>query len=113
VKDESKPIKIKKVVKPEILESVRSNRIFNFLNALSGCKAEKRTERGYGRKGGADILGCINGWHFEFEVKRPKIVLTDLQMIRQREWAIAGAIIGRVECVEDVKKIFEEYGIII
>lgn len=109
--DESKPIVIKKVKKPEVLESVRSNRIFNFLNALDGCKAEKRTERGYGRKGGADILGCIHGRHFEFEVKQPKMVLTDLQMIRQREWAMVGAVVGRVECVEDVKAIFEEYGI--
>jgi hypothetical protein len=113
MKDESRPIKIKNPLKYNPLESTRSDRIVKFLNIMPDCKAEKRVQKGFSRKGDADIFGCIRKFHFELEVKKPKKTLTVLQKERRNEWHKVGAITGRVENIDDVREVFKQHGIII
>jgi len=110
--DESQPIEIKKNKKPpHILEAIRSEKICKFLNTIPQCKAVKRHQAGHGRKGDPDITGCLRGIHFEFEVKQPGKYPTQIQEVKMREWTEAGAVVGRVECVDDVLDIFKMHDI--
>jgi len=99
--------------KVRILEKTRQRNIIKYLNAVPKCHAEARTQTGYGIKGGADILGCINGQHFELEVKQPKKQSTPTQKQQLQVWEACGAIAGRVEDVETTRQLFKEYGILI
>lgn len=105
------PIKIGKPIAFDPLEASRSAAIIKYLNALPRCKAVKRHQTGWNKKGEPDISGCINGRHFELETKRPKKKPTILQQQRIREWLEAGAIAGRVESVTDTKALFREFGV--
>jgi len=105
------PINTKK--KTGILEKTRQRNIVKYLNAVPGCIAEVRTQTGYGIKGGADVLGCINGRHFELEVKQPKKKLSELQAKWLEDWKARGAITGRVEDVATTRQVFQEHGIAI
>ena len=96
---------------PSILEKTRQKNIARYLNAVPGCIAEIRTQTGYGIKGGADILGCINGRHFELEVKQPNEQLTKLQQKWLEDWKECGAIVGRVEDIPSTRIIFQNYGV--
>jgi penicillin-binding protein-related factor A (putative recombinase) len=112
MRDDSQPIEIKKKKKDEgILEKIRSDKICKFLNTIPQCKATKRHQSGYGRKGDPDITGCLRGIHFEFEVKQPGKHLTQVQEVKIEEWKKAGAIAGRVENVNDVLDVFKQYNI--
>lgn len=110
---EPRRIEVGKAGTPQVLEKTRQRSIVRFLNAVPGCIAEVRTQTGYGCKGGADILGCINGRHFELEVKQPKGKMTNLQIKWLRDWAERGAITGRVEDIESTRQVFTEHGIVI
>ncbi len=106
------PIKVNKIKrKVTVLEKTRQRRILKYLNAVPGCIAEVRTQTGYGIKGGADIFGCINGQHFELEVKQPGARLTDLQQKWLQNWGQCGAIHGRVETIESTRELFRKHGI--
>ena len=112
--DESKPIEIVKTKKETvILESRRSDSICKFLNSIPQCRATKRHQGGYGRKGDPDITGCIRGHHFELEVKQPGKHLTQIQDIKLARWKDAGAITGRVENVNDVLDVFKNHNILL
>jgi hypothetical protein len=104
-------IEIGKVKKPSILEKTRQRSIVKFLNAVPGCIADVRTETGYGKKGRADIVGCINGRHFELEAKQPGEVPTHLQQKWLDDWASCGAITGRVEDVLSTRQVFRDHGV--
>jgi hypothetical protein len=104
-------IQIGTAIKAPILEKSRQRSIVRFLNALPDCIAEVRTQTGYGIKGGADILGCIKGRHFELEVKQPKKQITILQAKWLTDWQQCGAIVGRVEDIESTRQIFREHGV--
>lgn len=97
--------------KPSTLEKTRQRNILRFLNALPNCRAEVRTQTGYNIKGGADILGCINGRHFELEVKQPGKRPTLLQVKWLADWMECGAVTGVVEDVETTIKVFQAHGI--
>lgn len=92
-----------------MLESVRSDKIVRFLNSIPQCMATKRHQSGYGKKGDPDISGCLRGRHFEFEVKQPKKQPTLAQTIRMEKWQNCGAIVARVECVDDVLDAFKSH----
>ena len=104
------PIEIGKSKKNDPLESSRTKRILDYLNAIPGCKAAKRHQSGWNNKGDADIFGCIKGKHFELEVKKPTKKLTLLQLTKIKEWDLVGAITGRVEGIDDVRMIFRKHG---
>lgn len=97
--------------RPTVLESTRQKRIINYLNAIPNCIAESRTQTGYGKKGGADIFGCLDGRHFELEVKQPKKEPSRLQKEWLMRWAETGAITGRVEDIETMRVVFKSYGV--
>jgi hypothetical protein len=104
-------INVGKSGQQRVLEKTRQRNIVKFLNAVPNCIAEIRTQTGYGTKGGADILGCIDGRHFELEVKQPGCKLTSLQDKWLDDWAARGAITGRVEDIPSTRKIFQEHGV--
>lgn len=105
-----RPIEIKKVSKATVeLESSRSDKICKFLNTIPRCKATKRHQGGYGRKGDPDITGCLRGLHFELEVKQPGKNLTQIQKVKLAEWKEVGSITGRVENVNDVLDVFKAH----
>ena len=110
-RQESDSIPIGKAVKASILEKTRQRNIVKYLNAVPHCIAEVRTQTGFGIKGGADILGCINGRHFELEVKQPRAKLTKLQADWLKNWSLCGAIAGRVEDIDTTRNIFRDHGV--
>lgn len=106
-----KHIEVGKATKSTTLEKTRQRNIVKFLKALPNCIAEIRTQTGYGVKGGADILGCIDGQHFELEVKQPGKKLSNLQEKWLLDWQKCGAIVGRVEDVATTRKVFSDHGV--
>ena len=88
--------------------------ILAFLNSLPICVARKRWGGGMGVAGEPDIDACIRGRSLQLEVKRMGADATSLQRKRMDEWQSAGAIVGVVHCVAEVKdlllkqKLFEE-----
>ena len=82
--------------------------ILAYLNGIPGCLARKRWGGGLGVAGDPDITGCLNGRHFEFEVKRPGEQPTPLQMQRLDEWRRAGAAAAVVTSVAEVQELLAE-----
>jgi len=93
------------------LEKTRQKSIVRYLNAVPECKAEVRTQTGYGIKGGADIFGCYKSRHFELEVKQPKKQPTKLQKKSLEDWSLVGAITGRVEDIATMRQVFRKHGV--
>ena len=82
--------------------------ILAYLNGIPGCLARKRWGGGLGVAGDPDITGCVNGRHFEFEVKRRGEQPTPLQMRRLAEWRAAGALAAVVTSVSEVREMVAE-----
>jgi len=78
------------------LEREIVKQIIAALRKVPHCTVRKRHGTAYGTAGDPDITGCINGRHFELEVKRPGCKPTELQRQRLKEWAKSGAITGVV-----------------
>jgi hypothetical protein len=110
---EAQRIEIGKKKRTGILEKTRQRNIVKYLNAVPQCHAEVRTQTGYGTKGGADIFGCIEGHHFELEVKQPHKQPTPTQQYQLKIWESCGSIAGRVEDVETTRQLFKDYGFFI
>ena len=79
-----------------------------YLNSLPGCLARKRWGGGMGVAGDPDIDACIRGRSVQLEVKRPGEKPTLLQFKRLEEWRQAGALVGVVTSVAEVRTLFEE-----
>ena len=82
--------------------------ILAYLNSLPGCLARKRWGGGMGVAGDPDIDACIRGRSVQLEVKRPGEKPTPLQLKRLEEWRQAGALVGVVTSVGEVRDIFEK-----
>ena len=91
-----------------IRETRIKNKILDYLNSLPGCKAEKRHGSQYSEAGAPDINACYKGRSIQIEVKRPEKKPTPIQLKRLREWQEAGAVVGWVTDLEDVKRMLEE-----
>ena len=61
-----------------------------------------------GVAGDPDIDACIRGRSLQLEVKRPGEKPTLLQLKRLEEWRQAGALVGVVTSVAEVRTLFEE-----
>jgi hypothetical protein len=81
--------------------------ILTYLNSLPGCLARKRWGGGMGVAGDPDIDACIRGRCLQLEVKRPGEKPTPLQMKRLADWQRAGALVGVVSNVGEVREILE------
>ena len=77
--------------------------ILAYLNSLPECLARKRWGGGMGVAGDPDIDACIRGRSLQLEVKRNGEDATPMQRKRIAEWQRAGAIIGVVHSVAEVK----------
>ena len=84
-------------------ESAIVKAILAYLNTLPQCLARKRWGGGMGVAGEPDIDACLRGRSIQLEVKRPGQRPTLLQLKRMEEWRQAGAIVGIVTSVAEVK----------
>ena len=82
-------------------------KILRLLNSLPACVARKRWGGGMGVAGDPDITGCIQGRHFELEVKRAGQGPTPLQAKRLQEWKQAGAVVAVAGSIEEVRSLLE------
>ena len=97
--DRDKKLEYTGVVKP----------ILDYLNSLPGSKAIKVHGGIYSERGTPDILGCVKGRTVAFECKRGATEKAEeIQEWRLAEWQAAGAITGRVDTVEQVRKLLSE-----
>ncbi len=88
-------------------ESAIVKAILKYLNSLPSCLARKRWGGGMGVAGEPDIDACLCGRSLQLEVKRPGEQPTPLQRKRLGEWRQAGAIVGVVTSVADVRALLE------
>ena len=77
--------------------------ILLYLNSLPRCLARKRWGGGMGVAGEPDIDACLAGRSLQLEVKRLGEKATALQTRRLEEWRQAGAIVGVVTSVDEVR----------
>lgn len=88
-------------------ESSIVKQIRKYLDTLDHCHHEKTHGGYYSNNGKPDITGCVRGWRFEIEVKRPGEVPRPLQKAIIKKWEEAGALSGVAYSVEDVKEILK------
>jgi CBS domain-containing protein len=86
--------------------------ILAYLNGLPGCLARKRWGGGMGVAGDPDIDACVRGRSVQLEVKRPGEKPTALQVGRLEEWRQAGALVGVVTEVEEVRAVLRSAGLV-
>ena len=84
--------------------------IIKYINKLPRCRAQKTHGSAY-TSGMADITACIAGRRVELEVKRPGKDATPLQQRELKHWHSAGAVVGVVHSVEEVKDLFKAHGL--
>lgn len=90
------------------LESNLQSRVLEYLNGLSGCRAENVSGNA-NQSGRPDINGCYYGRMFKIELKSPdhKYEPTKKQRLELRKWANAGCVIAVAYTLDFVKDLFE------
>jgi hypothetical protein len=91
-----------------VLERSITDRLLGWLNKQPDTLAIKLHSGALQGAGDPDILGVTSGRCFAFEVKRVGEVPTPLQAYRLERWKSAGAIAGRVDSVDDVRRLIAE-----
>lgn len=81
--------------------------IMKYLKTVPGCFAWKEHGGMYGTAGLPDIIACIGGRFFAFEVKTDKGKLTRLQEATIRKITDAGGRAFTVTSVEQVRNILQ------
>lgn len=84
--------------------------ILRYLKSLPECFAWKTHGGMYGTAGIPDIVACIGGRFYAFEVKQPKGRLTDLQKVMIRKIRAAGGVAARVTSVDEVAAVLSGEG---
>ena len=80
--------------------------ILRYLNSLPNAKAINIHGSIFSERGTPDIIGCVRGRMVAFECKRvSRETLEPIQLWRLSEWIMAGAVVGGVSSVDDVKLI--------
>ena len=86
--------------------------IQKYLNSLPRSKAINIHGSIFSERGTPDIIGCINGRMVAFECKRDATEdLRKIQKWRLCQWMEAGAVVGGVGSVDDVKLIVQLMGL--
>ncbi|MBR3623759.1 MAG: VRR-NUC domain-containing protein [Selenomonadaceae bacterium] len=88
-------------------ESIIVKNILKYLKTLPECFAWKEHGGLYGTAGIPDIIACIDGKFYGFEVKTERGKTTALQEATIGKINAAGGMAVVVRSVEDVKKILE------
>lgn len=87
--------------------------VLKYLNSLPGGKAINIHGSPFSERGTPDIIGCINGRMVAFECKRDdKEEPTQIQKWRLSEWIAAGAVVGGVSDLWQVKMILCLMGVL-
>ena len=89
-------------------ESAIVKSILAFLKAMPGCFAWKEHGGMYGTAGIPDIIACIGGKFYGFEVKTERGKPTALQEATMRKIQAAGGTAVVVRSVADVKAVLTE-----
>lgn len=84
--------------------------ILRHLKGLPGCFAWKEHGGLYGTAGVPDIIACVGGRFYAFEVKTPSGRLTRLQEATLEKIRAAGGRAEKVTSVEEVKNILAGKG---
>lgn len=84
--------------------------ILRYLKARPRCFAWKTHGGMYGTAGIPDIVACIDGRFYGFEVKQPSGKLTRLQEITLKKIMDAGGVALKVTSVEEVEAAIMEGG---
>ena len=92
-----------------VKESVIVRSILNHLKSMPDCFAWKEHGGMYGTAGIPDIICCIGGRFFAFEVKNEKGTVTKLQEATIDKIKAAGGTAAVVRSVEDVKHVVGRY----
>jgi len=95
--------------KPVPMEKSIANGILKYLNGIQGCHAVKTHGSAYSG-GQPDVDVCFHGQTIKLEVKRPGKKATVLQEAVLEQWKAAGAIVGVVTSVDEVKEIMKGVG---
>jgi len=82
--------------------------ILKYLKTVSGCFAWKEHGGMYGTAGIPDIIACINGGFYAFEVKTPVGKTTALQDATIRKIRKCGGQAFVVRSVDEVKEILNQ-----
>ena len=93
-------------------ESDIARAILAYLKALSLCFCWKEHGGMYGTAGVPDIIACIGGRFFGFEVKTATGKPTKLQEATIRKINESGGVAAIVRSVEDVKQMLREHSIL-
>lgn len=88
-----------------IVTSIQSGLLREAARRGHKIKVEKRHGSEFSIVGMPDLFGCVDGKHFEIEVKRPGQRPEPIQYQRLREWAAAGAICGWATSVKEAQAI--------
>lgn len=87
--------------------------ILKYINSIPGGKAINIHGSPFSERGTPDIIGCINGHMVAFECKRDDSEEPEkIQKWRLSEWIAAGAIVGGVSDLWQVKMILCIMGVI-
>lgn len=84
--------------------------ILRLLKNRPRCFAWKTHGGMYGTAGIPDIIACIDGRFYAFEVKQPSGRLTRLQEVTIEKIRAAGGVAVKVTSVEEVKAAISEEG---
>jgi hypothetical protein len=84
--------------------------IMRYLKAIPNCFAWKTHGGMYGTAGIPDIIACISGRFFAFEVKQPSGKLTKLQEVALAKIRTAGGVAAKVTSLADVEAIIQNFG---
>lgn len=87
--------------------------ILKYLNSLPCSKAVNVHGSVFSERGTPDVIGSVGGRFVAFECKRsPEEEPTRVQTWRLAEWIRAGAVVGAVSSVDDVRLILCLMGVI-
>lgn len=87
--------------------------VISYLNGLPHARARKVHGGAHGPAGEPDVDACVAGRAVKVEVKAPGAAgATRLQRRRLEQWAEAGAVVGEVRSVEDVRALLMAEGLL-
>lgn len=84
--------------------------ILRYLKRQTRCFAWKTHGGMYGTAGIPDIIACMDGRFYAFEVKQPGGRLTRLQEVTLNKIEAAGGVAVKVTSVDEVKSVLAEKG---